>query len=267
VALNEEGMMSDIDLAVISGSGFYDYPELDGREKLDCDTRFGRVSMLLGGRHGCRIAFLARHGAGHELLPHMIDHRANLTALKQVGIKALVSTTVCGVLDPGIPLGRILVFSDLFFPDNRLPDGSLCTVYDRPGDPQRGHYLFARPFSQKMREQLIAAAEDPLTEAVYGHANGPRFNTSAEIRMLRGHADCVSQTAGPEAVLAGELEIPFALLGFGVDYANGVQPAPTPVEALTKNLQESRGAFLRTLDRYLEIYTEPRFEGYIYRFE
>jgi 5'-methylthioadenosine phosphorylase len=259
--------MTEADMAVISGSGFYDFPGLEDPKTVKITTRFGEAFPLVGSRHRRKVAFLARHEAGHRRLSNMIDHRANLAALKALGVEAVISTTVCGILNPEIPLARQIVFSDLFFPENRLPEGDLCTVYDRLDDPCRGHYIFSRPFSRRLCEQLAAAAEDPLTEAVYAHVNGPRFNSAPEIRMLQARADAVSQTAGPEAVLAGELELPFALIGFGVDYANGVQAKPTPVDVLTENLNRSREAFVSTLDRFIQRFTPVEFEGHIYRFQ
>jgi 5'-methylthioadenosine phosphorylase len=256
-----------IDLAIISGTGFYDFPGLKKEEDLKIETRYGDASIKKGAVEGKEIAFIARHGKGHSILPNMINYRANLTALKELRTKAIVGTTVCGVLDPSIPLAKLAVFDDLYFPDNRFPDGGACTVYEERGEKSRGHYIFDKPFSEELRQQLIAAAEDPLTSAVYAHASGPRFNTKPEIKMLGNYASFVSQTAGPEIVLAGELEVPYALLGFGVDYANGVKKEPTPVEELRENLKKSKMAFTNVIRELIKKYSPPKFEGFIYRFE
>jgi 5'-methylthioadenosine phosphorylase len=259
--------MTKVDLAILSGSGFYDFPGLEDPRTIEITTRFGDVSVMVGSRSEQRVAFLARHESGHRRLSNMINHRAHLAALKELDVEAVIATTVCGILNPEIPLGRLIVFSDLFFPENRLPEGNLCTVYDRPGDPLRGHLIFDGLFSRQLREQIISAAEDPLAEAVYAHVNGPRFNSASEVRMLQAHADGVSQTAGPEAVLAGELELPYALIGFGVDYANGVRSQPTPIDVLTDNLNRSREVFVSTLNRFIQRFTPVEFEGHVYRFE
>jgi 5'-methylthioadenosine phosphorylase len=256
-----------IDLAIISGTGFYDFPGLEKEEALTIETRYGAASIVKGAVEGKKIAFIARHGKGHGILPNMINHRANLAALKELGAKAIVATTVCGVLNPSIPLAKLAVFDDLYFPDNRLPDGEACTVYEKRGEKSRGHYIFDKPFSGELRKQLIAAAGEPLTDVVYAHANGPRFNTRSEIKMLGNYASFVSQTAGPEVVLAGELEIPYALLGFGVDYANGVKREPTPVEELRDNLKKSKMVFTKVIRKLIKKYSVPQFEGFIYRFE
>ena len=256
-----------IDLAIISGTGFYDFPGLEDGRNLEITTKHGKVSLWRGVIAGREVVFLARHGKKHRILPNMINYRANLTALETLETKAIISTTVCGVLDPDIPLAKLVVFDDLYFPDNRLPSGEVCTIYDEKGHRLRGHYIFDKPFSEELNQQIIAAAENPITHAVYAHVNGPRFNSRPEIGMLKNFATFISQTAGPEVVLAGELEIPFALIGFGVDYANGVKEVPTPIEALAENIKKSKSAFIAVINKLLEGYQEPRFEGFIYRFE
>ncbi len=256
-----------IDLAIISGTGFYEFSGLEQGRDLKISTKYGEAKIRKGALDNLQVAYIIRHGEGHKILPNLINHRANFLALTELETQAIVGTTVCGVLDPSIPLAKLVVFDDLYFPDNRLPNGETCTVYEEEGAKLRGHYIFDKPFSQDLRSQLIAAAVDPLTEAVYAYANGPRFNSKAEIRMFREQATFVSQTAGPEAVLAGELEIPYALLGFGVDYANGVKEEPTPVEVLAQNLKKSKRVFTEVLTRFIKNYEAPKFGGFIYRFE
>ncbi len=256
-----------IDLAVISGSGFYEFPGLDQAEDKIIQTQFGDASVRTGKIEGKSLAFLARHRKDHSLLPNMINYRANLMALKDLDAKAIIATTVCGVLDPDIPLAKLVVFSDLYFPENRLPTGEACTIYHKEKARGQGHLIFEKPFSEDLRQQIIAAAEDPITDAVYAHAVGPRFNTQSEIRMMREYASFVSQTAGPEIVLSGELEIPFALIGFGVDYANGVKEEPTPVEMLSDNLKNSKAVFIEVITKVIRSFKVPRFTGFIYRFD
>lgn len=262
-----DGRDQMIDIAVISGTGFYDFPGLEDRKDLEITTKYGRASLRRGMIAGKKIVFLARHGKNHKILPNMINYRANLVALKKLETQALISTTVCGVLDPALSLGKLAVFDDLYFPDNRLPSGEACTVYDEKGHRLRGHYIFDKPFSEELNRQIIAAAENPITQVVYAHVHGPRFNSRAEIRTLKNYASFISQTAGPEVVLAGELEIPFALIGFGVDYANGVKEVPTPIEVLTENIKKSKRVFTTVIKKLLEVYQVPRFENFIYRFK
>jgi purine nucleoside phosphorylase len=174
-------------------------------------------------------------------------------ALNSLGADAVIACTACGSAVPGLEPGTLVVFDDLHFIANRLPDGSLCTFYDAPGDPARGHWiLHGGPFSEEVRAALRSAAAAtgrPFRDGgVYGHVDGPRFNTPVEIRQL---AACgvvaVSQTGGPETVLCGELQLPFALIGFVTDYANDVTEAPTPVATLERLLAATRAAFAEVL--------------------
>lgn len=255
-----------IDLAIISGSGFYDFPGLEEPEEKTVETSFGRVAVWVGQKDHRQIAFIARHGLGHTHLPNMINFRANLLALKKLDVKAIVSTTICGVLDVSLPLAKPVVFSDLYFPENRLPNGEICSIFNEKGAPDRGHFIFDKPFSDELRQQLIAVSKAPVRDAVYAHVNGPRFNSKPEILALQSHASFISQTAGPEVVLSGELELPIALLGFGVDYANGVSNVPTPIEVLRANLIKSKGVFLTILEKLIKDFKEPRYAGFMYRF-
>jgi purine nucleoside phosphorylase len=182
--------------------------------------------------------------------------------------------TVCGAVDPTVPLGSLIVFDDLHFLANRLATGTLATIYDTPGDPLRGHWIFDRPFSEGVRQALLAgsrAAGVPARDGgCYGHVDGPRFNTKAEIRSLAlAGVTAVSQTAGPETVLAGEAEIPYALIGYATDYANGVTEEPTPVEELVRLIGASSDVFASVLAETLPLLAEADLTppGTIYRFE
>ncbi|MFC2169268.1 MTAP family purine nucleoside phosphorylase [Acidobacteriota bacterium] len=256
-----------IDLALISGSGFYDFPGLEEGKDLKIKTSYGVASVRTGIISRKKIAFIARHGENHSLLSNMINYRANAIALKELETSTILSTTVCGVLNPSLPLAKPVVFADLFFPENRLPTGELCTIYDKKGASQRGHFIFEKPFSGSLIKQLENSSQDPLIGFTYAHVNGPRFNSKPEIQMLRNYASFVSQTAGPEIVLAGELEIPVALIGFGVDYANGVSKVPTPPHILAENLKKSKSVFISMIKEMLGNFVEPKFDGFLYRFE
>lgn len=247
----------------------------DWRDETVIETPFGEVPVVQGTVPGtaAEVRLVRRHGTGHELLSSSVAHRANIRALRDAGCMSVVGTTVCGVLDPRLPLGTAIVFDDLYFPDNRLPDGSPCTFFSRPGEPGRGHYIFGSPFSGGMRTALIEAAERGGVTArdagTYAYALGPRFSTRAEIAAFRAAGACaVSQTAGPEAVLAGELELPYALVGFGVDYANGVMAEPTPLSVLDENIMASKRAFETILAGACAALGDASFDqGFVYRFE
>jgi purine nucleoside phosphorylase len=188
----------------------------------------------------------------------------------------MIGCTACGGVDPAVELGSLVVFDDLHFISNRLPDGSLCTFFTEPGDPERGHWILqGGPYSPGARAALLAAAAQaghPARDGgTYGHVDGPRFNTPTEIAQLAAcGVTCVSQTAGPETVLSGELELPFALIGFVTDYANQVRPGePTPVEELIELMGRSSAIFADVLRGALPRLAErpPEPAGTVYRFE
>lgn len=254
-------------IAFITGSGFYDFP---GMEPLVVSTRFGEASLLHGNVENKEILLLPRHGQGHARLPNHINHRANLLALKEAGATAVISTSVCGLLRADWPLGAPLLANDLLFLENRLPDGNSCTIFDIAGTPDRGHLLPESFFDPELSDAVRAAwavSGMEWKEGVYAHVNGPRFNSRVEIRLLRSAgADFLSQTCGPEAVLANELEMPFALTAFSVDYANGVSAEPTAVDTLKTNLAAGSLAF-RSLIRALPLETARiPFKNFVYRF-
>ncbi|MBT3463844.1 MTAP family purine nucleoside phosphorylase [archaeon] len=255
-----------IDLAIISGSGFYDFEGLINKEEKIIKTEFGDVNVLLGELSNKKIAYISRHGKNHELLPNMINHRANIFALKQLGAKAIISTTVCGLTNSGLDLAKIIVFDDLYYPDNRLPSGEVCSIYKKPGDKKRGHLIFSSLYNKTIREIIIKNNES-YDKGTYGYVNGPRFNSRSEVKMLLQFTDAISQSAGPEVVLAGELEIPIVLLGFGIDYANGASEKPTPIDVLNDNLKKSKDEFKKVILSFLDNYEEPQFDGFVYRFE
>ena len=236
-------------LGIITGSGTYALAEGPVEQ---VQTRFGTADVTAGTFAGAEVLHVSRHGEGHRRLSSQVTHQANIAALAERGADAILAVTVCGALDPELELGSLLVFDDLHFLSNRLPDGSLCTLHTEPGRPGRGHWIFDAPFSQPLRSALLQAAGETGRAArdggCYGHVDGPRFNTRTEIAQLQAAGvTAVSQTAGPETVLAGEAKVPYALLGYATDYANGVSAEPTPVEELIRLVGESSAAFSEVL--------------------
>jgi 5'-methylthioadenosine phosphorylase len=233
-------------IGIITGSGTYAL--LDGAQATEVTTEFGPASVSEGSFAGVDVLHVSRHLPGHPRLSHQVSHQANIAALRDLGADAVIGVTVCGAVDPTIALGSLIVFDDLHFLVNRLPDGSICTLHTEPGRPGRGHWVFEGPFSAGVRGALLAGAReaglDTRDGGCYGHVDGPRFNTKAEIRSLAAvGVSAVSQTAGPETVLCGEAEIPYGLIGYATDYANGVMDEPTPVQELVALVDASSAAF------------------------
>lgn len=263
-------------IGIITGSGTYALPDFEDAEELSVDTPFGPTTVTRGRYAGIDALHISRHGVGHVRLSSQVTHRPNIWALKELGATAVIGCTACGAVDASIELGSLIVFDDLHFISNRLPDGSLCTFFVEAGDPMRGHWiLHGGPFSVGVREALLGAslkAGHPARDGgTYGYVEGPRFNTPAEIAQLaRCGVAAVSQTAGPEAVLCGELELPYALMGYATDYANEAKPGePTPVETLFELMGRSTLVFADVLRAALPVLirSQPSIAGTMFRFE
>jgi purine nucleoside phosphorylase len=262
-------------VGIITGSGTYALPAFEGLEGATVSTPFGDVAVARGTYAGVDALHVSRHGAGHVRLSNQVTHRANIWALKELGATAVVGCTACGVVDPSIELGSLIVFDDLHFIANRLPDGSICTFFTEPADPARAHWiLHGGPFSVGVREALVAAAaaagHGARDGGTYGHVDGPRFNTPTEIAQLSAcGVAAVSQTGGPETVLCGELELADGVIGLATDYANDVVPGePTPVSTLIELMGRSSSVFADVLAGALPVLaaSPPSAAGTVYRF-
>jgi purine nucleoside phosphorylase len=263
-------------IGIITGSGTYALPAFEHPEPVSVDTPWGPVDATRGVYAGVPAVHVSRHGPGHARLSSGVNHRGNIWALKELGATAVIGCTACGGVDPSLQLGSLVVFDDLHFTVNRLPDGSICTFFTDDGDPARGHWiLHGGPYSDVIRGALVNAARaagHPVSDGgTYGHVDGPRFNTPTEIAQLAAcGVTAVSQTAGPETVLCGELELPFALIGFVTDYANEVKPGdPTPVATLIELMGTSTQVFADVLAGALPALavSRPQLAGTMYRFE
>ena len=261
-------------IGIITGSGTYALPGFEGSGPEPVATPWGDALVSRGTFAGTEVLHISRHEAGHVRLSNLVTHRANIAALAQEGAAGVLAVTVCGAVDPSVELGSVVCFDDLHFLASRLGDGELCTFYPEPGDRRRGHWIFEAPFSADLRRALLDGAAEAGVEirdgGCYGHVDGPRFNTKAEIRGL---AACgvthVSQTGGPETVLSGEAELPYALLGYATDYANGVRDEATPVQTLLDMMAASTETFSSVLaaavPRAAAVVPAPA--GMVYRFE
>jgi purine nucleoside phosphorylase len=261
-------------VGVITGTGTYALPGFDAGAQESVATLFGEVLFTRGRIGEVEVLHVSRHGEGHKRLSNHVTHRANVLALKELGADCVIAVTVCGAVDESVPLGSLIVFDDLHFLTNRLADGSLCTLHETPGDPTRGHWIYERPFSNDVRAALLegctSAGVGARDGGCYGHVDGPRFNTRSEIRSLAlAGVTAVSQTAGPETVLCGEAELPYALLGYATDYANGVKDEPTPVEELLRLIDASTEVFAAVIAQAVPKLAERELSapGVVYRFE
>ncbi len=248
--------------AFITGSGFYDLP---GFELETVKTPYGEAEVLRGKIQEKEVIVLPRHGQGHRSLPHHINHKAHITALKQLGCDKIVSFSVCGMMKEELPLAQAYLANDLMYPENRLADGSICSFFDIPGEEGRGHLIAENYFNSTLQQSIREVYPD-IKDVTYHFSFGPRFNSKAEISSFAQYADVISQTAGPEVILSNELEIPYALILFPIDYANGVKDQNTSMEELGANMAKSKPSFLKIMEHLVDSSGEEVFEGFVYRF-
>ncbi|MET0807586.1 MAG: S-methyl-5'-thioinosine phosphorylase [Pseudoxanthomonas sp.] len=215
--------MNRIALAVIGGTGVYRLADLHDVDTREVHTRFGKPSgpIRVGTLLGQRVAFLARHGEGHSVPPHLINYRANLAALQDIGAtRVLALNTVGGIGDDFGP--RVLACPD------QLIDytwGRISTICEEPGSEVL-HVDFGDPYTTMLRHKIIAAARvtgvSLVDHGCYGATQGPRLETRAEIARLRcDGCDLVGMTGMPEAVLARELGLDYACLAIVANWAAG----------------------------------------------
>ncbi|NOZ58666.1 MAG: S-methyl-5'-thioadenosine phosphorylase [Euryarchaeota archaeon] len=228
-------------IAIIGGTGIYD-PELFGeREKRVLTTPYGRASpAFIGELAGRSVVFMPRHGTGHERPPHRVNYRANIYALKQLGVGRIIATNSVGGINPELSPGDLVVPHDFIdFTRTRR-----VTFYDT----QAVHVDMSQPYCPELREALIRAgrgAGGVKERGVYAATEGPRFETPAEIRMLSMlGCDIVGMTGIPEAVLARELEICYASIATVTNYAAGTKQekltATEVVEVVRRNEERLR---------------------------
>ena len=209
--------MTEATLGFIGGSGLYDIEGLTDRHEVEVTTPFGDPSdnIVTGSLDGIRVAFLPRHGRGHRITPTEIPVRANIYALKSLGVERIISVSAVGSLKEELrPL-------DLVIPD-QIIDRTKARVSTFFGDGLVAHVGFADPFCSVLRQSALDAASGLTTAhdgGIYVVIEGPQFSTRAESALYRSwNADVIGMTALPEAKLAREAEICYATLAFVTDY-------------------------------------------------
>jgi 5'-methylthioinosine phosphorylase len=212
-----------IDLAIIGGTGLYQFPGLDNIERTTVETPFGPTSapIVAGTFAGRRIAFLARHGEGHSVPPHRVNYRANVWALHHAGARRVIGVNaVGGIRDDMGP--RVVAVPDQIIDYTHGRYTSFCDV----DGAEVKHVDFSEPYTASLRKDILAASQRAGVAVVdggcYGATQGPRLETRAEItRMRRDGCDLVGMTGMPEAALARELELDYACIALIANWAAG----------------------------------------------
>ncbi len=216
-------------LGVIAGTGFYALAELSEPETFTQSTEYGDAQVTSGLLHGRPTYFVSRHGADHSVPPHMVNYRAMMQSLVDLGVTEILAINVVGGI--GHEAGDLVVVDDFIDFTKQRP----VTFFDGSTPEGVVHIDMGAPYNERLRQTWINAAGQlniPVTPSgVYGAFEGPRFETRAEIRMasLLG-VTVVGMTGVPEVVLAAECALPYASLCLVANPAAGLSSDPITIE-------------------------------------
>ncbi|HEY7773682.1 MAG TPA: S-methyl-5'-thioinosine phosphorylase [Marinagarivorans sp.] len=228
--------------AIIGGSGFYHLDNLSDSETLSVSTPYGNVSGLQRGTvAGKPVVFMMRHGDGHKVPPHKINYRANIWALKSLGVSRIIAINAVGGIGDDCGPGVIA-----------LPDQLIDYSYGREHtfadvlSDEINHVEFGEPYSNSVRNALKAAAEAiglaVLETGCYACTQGPRLETAAEIARLKCDGNTlVGMTAMPEAALARELAIEYGSVCIVANWGAGLSDQPITLEDIHAILAKAAG--------------------------
>lgn len=231
---------SQIVLGVIGGSGLYDMPDLQERKEQHLVTPFGKPSspIVTGTLEGQRVAFLARHGIGHFISPTEVNYQANIYALKSLGVECILAISACGSLREDYAPGEIVIPDQLFdFTHGRkrsfFSDGMVAHI--SVADP------FCEEFSNRVQEATQATGASVHRGGAFITIEGPRFSTRAESNVYRSWGmSLIGMTTSPEAFLAREAEVCYAVLAHVTDYdVWHISEEPVTVERVIEILNQN----------------------------
>jgi 5'-methylthioadenosine phosphorylase len=251
--------MSEVKLAVIGGSGVYDMEALTDLEERNISTPFGKPSdtIVIGTLSGTRIAFLPRHGRGHRLTPTEVPYKANIWALKSLGVERIVSINACGSMKEAYA-PRHIVIPDQIYDNTKKRDYSFF------GGGLVAHIGIAEPFCPHLRQMLheavVRAGGTVHMGGTFIIIEGPRFSTKGESTIYRSWgADIIGMTAVPEAQLAREAEICYATMAHVTDYdVWHEEEEAVNVEMLIANLMANAALSKNTIAELVPVLAEER---------
>lgn len=246
-------------IAIIGGSGLYDIPALHNVETIDVDTPFGKPSspVIIGSFSKKRVAFLARHGIGHFIQPSEVNYRANIYALKKLGVERIISVSACGSLREDYAPGEIVI-----------PDQIFDFTHQRQrsffGDGIVAHVGVADPFCNELSNFVYSAVKKQGVPVHKGGTlitiEGPRFSTRAESQVYRGWGmSVIGMTASPEVFLAREAEMCYATMAHVTDYdVWHTSEQPVTVDVVIRILKQNTETAQQALQVLVENLPEDR---------
>lgn len=228
-------------LGIISGTIFLDEKKIEIVEKKVMETEFGKALVLISDN----FIYIPRHGNSRDshILPHMINNQANLKALKDLGVKEVIGINSAGSLRKTLKPGMLVI------PDDFIAISGTPTTVTRKA-------LHITPaLDEEVRRKIIDSANDckidVIKEGVYWQTTGPRLETKAEIRMMAGYADIVGMTMASEAVVACELDLPYATICSIDNYCHGIVDKPLTMREITEGAKRNTDTILKIIEKSL----------------
>jgi len=252
-----------MDFGVIGGTGLYEFAE--GGDRLEVTTPYGQVEVARSRVNDTAVFFLPRHGPKHDIPPHRVNYRANIAALREIGVRNILASAAVGSMCDELPPGSLALLSQFL----DFTHGRPGTFYDGEEGPVV-HIDMTSPYCPHLREEMREAAaalgEEVHAEATYVCAQGPRFETPAEISMFRMlGGDVVGMTNVPEVVLAREAGICYAAVAIVTNWAAGVTEAPVRHEDVSafmeRHTSRVQTLFLQTIGQHRDIACSCRESG------
>lgn len=244
-------------LAIIGGTGVYDPRILTDIREEEVLTPYGDVKLRIGSYEGEEVAFLPRHGAKHSVPPHLINYRANIWALKMLGVQRVIATTAVGSVNRNMKPGDFVII-DQFIDWTKLRKS---TFFDG-GENGVVHTDVTDPYCKEIRQVLTSAAQE-LKLSFHDHGTyvcteGPRFETPAEIRMFATlGGDLVGMTNVPEVVLAREAGLCYATVSMVTNFGAGISPNVLTheevLEVMAENSENIKKLVMLALPRLAQV--------------
>lgn len=242
-----------VKIAIIGGTGVYDPRILANVYQDEIVTPYGTVPLKVGEYAGKKVAFIPRHGSSHSIPPHLINYRANIWAMKKLGVENILSTTAVGSLNPAMKPGDFVAVDQFL----DFTKGRVSTFYEG-GERGVVHVDVTTPYCPSIRQDVFQAAETTgirvHQKGVYVCTEGPRFETPAEISMFaKLGGDLVGMTNVPEVVLAREAEMCYCTISMVTNYAAGISNSPLThkevLETMSANTENIKRLILATIQR------------------
>jgi len=246
-------MSNKIVLGVIGGSGLYNFEGLENQHTIEIETPFGKpsTSVVVGDLNGKSVAFLARHGIGHTITPSEVNYRANIYALKSLGINKVISVSACGSLREDYAPGDIIIPDQIFDFTHKRHRSFF-------GEGIVSHVSVADPFCKNLSAQLQNSLSKENVKVHMGGTyiaiEGPRFSTKAESHLYRSWGmSIIGMTAAPEVFLAREAELCYATMAHITDYDVWHETVePVTIEMVIKTLLSNTAVAQKSIVNLVE---------------